>query len=99
MNIETHPPALPMPNDDFDGNTVIASCWLVDAYGHDAEAHGEDGFYRADVLLLRRNTDGFGYYVLAHISCELGHNYWSYESAHLFENIVPAVEAYVERTQ
>lgn len=48
-------PPLPMPNDEFDGATVIASCWQKDDWDEDGEPwytllllnpDNENGFYR-----------------------------------------------------
>lgn len=92
-------PVLPMPNDLLGPDTVVASCWLVDDYGHDADSWGEDGYYRADLLLLRDNTDGAGYYSTVQIACRQGEDDWQREWEDIHENIVPAAKVYKERTQ
>jgi hypothetical protein len=96
MTVYTEAPALPMPGEKFNEHTVIASSWLVDAYGHDAELKGDDGSYRAFVLLLRENTDGRGYYLVASIEWPESSAQWGYDAAQIEFNIIPAAELYQE---
>ena len=91
---KTIAPFLPMPNDLLGPDLVVASCWLVDSYGHDADSYGQDGYYRADLLLLRNNTDDAGYYSVVHIACREDEDDWQREAEDIYPNIIPAAEAY-----
>jgi hypothetical protein len=75
-------PVLPMPNDEFDGGTVIASCWQNDdlSYG--------PAWY---TLLLLTNQPGEFYRV---VNVDAATSKITADT--IFPNIIPAAEAYSE---
>lgn len=73
---------LPMPNDEFDGSIVIASCW-----GNDTPENGATWY----TLLLLNDTPGEFYRVL-NVDSETRRIYWDEP----YPNIIPAAEAYSE---
>lgn len=76
------PSPLPVPNDEFDGSTVVASCW-----GNDDP---EDGVTWYALLLLNETPGNF--YRVVEVESETRRIHR--DESH--PNIIPAAEAYSE---
>lgn len=82
--MEIKKPTLPMPNDAFGSDTVIASCWQVD-YPDLA------GCYLATLVVLH---DSAPFYGVVDISCDRNSDVWVRDDERSYENIVPAAAEY-----
>lgn len=82
---------LPMPNETFDGKTVVASCWINDSY-----ELGPNEDLSVAVVLLMADTPG-SYYQVMELEAQEG-DYWRVTQYRPHTNIVFAAEDYRENT-
>lgn len=83
---------IPLPGDQVDGRTVVASCWTINGQGHDASVAGLDGYYLATVILLN-NRDP--YYQVTEIGRKDDSDGWhAIRLGDFHPNIIPASENY-----